>query len=457
MNIRSRLTLLFFSLVIVVLSAICLSVYVLSDNYREEDFYRRLRNRAVNTAKILTEVKEVDATLLRRMEQNNPASLPNQYIIIYDDHGEEVYRSGGVPPVEIEADILEQAKAKMEVSFQKNNTEGCAFIFDNVGKAYTIVAIATDIYGRDALQNLRNVLTGTFCISVILVSILGWLYAGRVLRPISRIVNQVSHITEVNLNQRLDEGNKRDELSKLSQTFNRMLGRLQSAFTSQKNFIANASHEIKTPITAMSAEIEVSLLQQRDPTYYIEVLRSIRAGLRGLNDISTRLLILAQTSVEQPEMNFSVLRIDDLLWDVKEELLKAYSDYSINIELDLELQSDALAIEGDEQLMKVVILNLVDNGCKYSPNHRIDIKLASADGSSLVVKFENAGGIPADQLPRIFEPFFRGRNHRQVKGSGIGLSLVSRIVAIHGGTISVNSTAESTEFVLRLPVPNQAG
>jgi signal transduction histidine kinase len=439
--------------VIVVLSAICLSVYVLSDNYREEDFYRRLRNRAVNTAKILTEVKEVDATLLRRMEQNNPASLPNQYIIIYDDHGEEVYRSGGVPPVELEADIFEQAKAKMEVSFRKNNTEGCAFIFDNAGKAYTVVAIATDIYGRDALQNLRNVLTGTFSISVILVSILGWLYAGRVLRPISRIVNQVSHITEVNLNQRLDEGNKRDELSKLSQTFNRMLGRLQSAFTSQKNFIANASHEIKTPITAMSAEIEVSLLQRRDPTYYIEVLRSIRAGLRGLNDISTRLLILAQTSVEQPEMNFSVLRIDDLLWDVKEELLKAYPHYSINIELDLNLQSDALAIEGDEQLMKVVILNLVDNGCKYSPNHRIDIILASTDGSSLVVKFENAGGIPADQLPRIFEPFFRGRNHRQVKGSGIGLSLVSRIVTIHGGTISVNSTAESTEFILRLPVP----
>lgn len=444
---------LFFSLVIVVLSAICLSVYVLSDNYREEDFYRRLRNRAVNTAKILMEVKEVDATLLRRMEQNNPASLPNQYIIIYDDHGEEVYRSGGVPSVEIEADIFEQAKAKTEVSFQKNNIEGCAFIFDNVGKAYTVVAIATDIYGRDALQNLRNVLTGTFCISVILVSILGWLYAGRVLRPISRIVNQVSHITEVNLNQRLDEGNKRDELSKLSQTFNRMLGRLQSAFTSQKNFIANASHEIKTPITAMSAEIEVSLLQRRDPTYYIEVLRSIRAGLRGLNDISTRLLILAQTSVEQPEMNFSVLRIDDLLWDVKEELSKAYPHYSINIELDLNLQSDALAIEGDEQLMKVVILNLVDNGCKYSPNHRIDIILASTDGSSLVVKFENAGGIPADQLPRIFEPFFRGRNHRQVKGSGIGLSLVSRIVTIHGGTISVNSTVESTEFILRLPVP----
>lgn len=453
MNIRSRLTLLFFSLVIVVLSAICLSVYFLSDNYRAEDFYRRLRNRAVNTAKILREVKEVDATLLRRLEQNNPASLPNQYIIIYDDRGVEVYRSGGVPPVEIENDIRQRVGHVQEVRFQKGTAEGCAFVFGNAANAYTVVATATDVYGRDALRNLRNVLTGTFCISVILVSILGWLYAGRALRPISRIVNQVSDITEANLNQRLDEGNKRDEISKLSQTFNSMLERLQSAFTSQKNFIANASHEIKTPITAMSAEIEVSLLHPRGPDYYINVLQSIRMGLRSLNDISTRLLILAQTSVERPEMNFSLLRIDDLLWDVKEELLKAYPHYLINIEFDLTLQSDALAIHGDEQLMKVVILNLVDNGCKYSPNHRIDITLTSADSSSVTVKFENAGGIPGDQLPRIFEPFFRGRNHRQVKGSGIGLSLVHRIVSLHGGTITVNSPAEvETVFVLRLPV-----
>ncbi|MBT1686147.1 sensor histidine kinase [Dawidia soli] len=453
MNIRSRLTLLFFSLVIVVLSAICLSVYFLSDNYRAEDFYRRLRNRAVNTAKILREVKEVDATLLRRLEQNNPASLPNQYIIIYDDKDVEVYRSGGMPPVEIERDIRQRVGRVQEVRFQKGTAEGCAFIFGDAANAYTVVATATDVYGRDALRNLRNVLTGTFCISVILVSILGWLYAGRALHPISRIVNQVSDITEANLNQRLDEGNKRDEISKLSQTFNSMLERLQSAFTSQKNFIANASHEIKTPITAMSAEIEVSLLQPRDPAYYVNVLQSIRMGLRSLNDISTRLLILAQTSVERPEMNFSLLRIDDLLWDVKEELLKAYPHYLINIEFDLALQSDALAIHGDEQLMKVVILNLVDNGCKYSPNHRIDITLTSGDSGSVIVKFENAGGIPGDQLPRVFEPFFRGHNHRQVKGSGIGLSLVHRIVSLHGGTITVNSPAGvETEFILRLPI-----
>src|SRR5690606_28356131 len=105
-----------------------------------------------------------------------------------------------------------------------------------------------------------SVIIVTFAISLIIVSVFAWIYAGRVLRPISRIVEEVDSITAASLDQRLDEGNKKDELSKLAQTFNRMLSRLETAFLAQKNFIANASHELKTPFTVMAGEIQVTLL-----------------------------------------------------------------------------------------------------------------------------------------------------------------------------------------------------
>lgn len=454
MNIRTRLTLIFFSLVIVVLTAVSISIYFFSANVRRQDFYRRLQNRAINTTKILTEVDEVNPRLLRRMEQNNPASLPNQYIAIYNTKNELVYSSHDTASVVINSDVLSNARVNRRLEYDEGKFGVVAFLFDGK-QPLTVVAAATDIYGAEDLRNLKKILLINLCVSIVFVSALGWIYAGRVLRPISRIVREVGNITEMNLSRRLDEGNKKDELSQLSQTFNRMLARLQGAFISQKNFIANASHEIKTPLTVMSGKIEVSLLQPRERAYYIEVLRSVLQGLKGLNELSTQLLLLAQTSTDQAQNNFSQLRVDDVLWETKEELLKAYPDYTIDIDFDLNVDTNALMLRGDEQLMKVAMLNLMDNACKYSDTKKVSVNLTSYDAGVLTIRFTNSGkGIERDQLARIFEPFYRGDRQQRVKGYGIGLSLVNRIIHLHGGSIDVSSIpGEITDFVVKLPLP----
>src|SRR5690349_1659419 len=120
MNIRTRLTLIFFTIVIIVLTAISASIYVVSSNFRKEDFFRRLRNRAVNTAKLLVEVEEVNADLLRRMEQNNPASLPNQYIVIFDQKGKELYRSENTERFPVDDLLLTRIRAKENVEFKRD-------------------------------------------------------------------------------------------------------------------------------------------------------------------------------------------------------------------------------------------------------------------------------------------------------------------------------------------------
>ena len=458
MNIRTRLTIAFFCIVIVVLTVISISIYYFSANYREQDFYRRLQNRAINTAKVLTEIKEVNAELLRKMERNNPASLSNQYIVIYSHTNEELYNSEGTPVIAVDTALLRRIWKENEIRYKERNFEVLGFIFSDQHDQFVVVAAATDVYGTDALRNLRNIMIITFCASLILVSILGWLFAGRALRPISRIVGEVSTISEENLSRRLNEGNTYDELGKLALTFNNMLARLQSAFASQKNFIANASHEIKTPITVMTGQIEVSLLLDRDKDYYRQVLVSVLHSLKGLNKLTHQLLLLAHTSAEWSTKNLTTLRIDDAIWEMKEELTKAFPEYHVDVNFDLLIDPESLQIEGDEQLIKVAFLNLMDNGCKYSDSKHVTVHIFSRQADRIMLSFTNDGpGIPPDQLDKIFEPFYRGIDNKKTPGSGIGLSLVSRIIELHKGTIQVESVPHrSTHFTIQFPVKSRA-
>lgn len=451
MKIRAKLTLIFFGLVILVLSIVSVSIYFFSANYQQQDFRRRLKNRAINVAKVLLEVKEVDADLLKRMEQNNPASLPDQYVIIFDSNGRIVYQSDLVQPIMPDSAFMKSIRQQKEVWVHEHQFEIVGFQLQEHDATFTVIAAAADVFGNDALNNLRNILIVIFLISLVMVSLLGWFYSGRVLSPINRIVREVNTITELNLAQRVDEGPNKDELSNLANAFNGLLKRLQGVFHSQRFFIANASHELKTPITAMTGVIDVGLMGERSTEYYQNLLQTTRYNLSRLNRLSNQLLLLAQTSSESPERNFSALRVDDIVWDVKSELQHAHPEYKIEIVFDLEVDHHAFQINGDAQLLKIAIQNLMDNGCKYSPGHQVSIHLHSRESGFMTATFENAGNIEREYRDRIFEPFFRGRN-RQAEGFGIGLSLVYWIIRLHGGSITLDQSEGTVLFTMRLPL-----
>jgi signal transduction histidine kinase len=450
MNIRTKITVTFFAVVVLVLSCITFAIYYFSSQHREIDFRRRLLNRGMNTAKVLTEVKELNVELIKRLEKNSPTSLPNQHVAIYNVQHQELYRSEASAPLTIDETLLQRVSNEREFKMLINGYDVVGFTYQNQAENYLIIAAARDDFGWDALKNLRLVLLTTFLTSIAFVSILAWVFAGRVLRPIKKLVREVSNITEENLNLRLDEGNSHDEVSLLARTFNRMLSRLQGAFSSQKGFIANASHEIKTPITVMSGEIEVALLQQRERDYYVRVLQSVLHSLKGLNNLSSQLLLLAQTSTDQPEKKFTIIRVDDILWEIKDEMMKVYPTTNISILFDLNLHHESLVINGDEQLIKVAILNLMDNACKYSEDNNVVINLFEKETNSLSIEFLNKSkGIDPDNIQRIFSPFYRGKHDKKIKGYGIGLSLVEKIIALHNAKIEVTSTPDSiTNFTI---------
>jgi signal transduction histidine kinase len=453
MQIRTRLTLQFFSIVIITLVLVSAAIYFFSESHRREDFYGRLRNKATNTAMLLIQVEEVSAELLRKIEADNPVSLPRERIVILDYTDRIIFSTDEEKMLAINKDLADEIRLKGEIRFRQGEYEVLGFLFTDRYDRFVIIAGAVDIYGHRKMVNLRNILLAVMSISALLLLLSGWIYAGRALRPISRIIEQVNRIGIANLNLRVDEGNNRDEMAELASTFNKMLDRLETAFISQKNFIANASHELRTPLTAITGQLDVVLLQERSAAYYEQVIRSVLDDMRNLNSISNRLLLLAQASAEPVGVNIKRFRIDEVLWLCREDLIRHNPSYRISVSMKGPMdEEEQLMIEGDENLIRTLILNLFENACKYSGDHTAEVELTTGNENFSLVVSDHGIGIPEEDIPFIFEPFRRGRNAYPVKGHGIGLSLADRIVRLHQGSIEVSSRiGTGTDFIVILP------
>lgn len=452
MKIRIKLTLLFIVIVAIIITLASVAIYYSSADYRKDDFYNRLMNKAISTARLLIEVDEVNATLLRRIERDNPLSLPDEKIIIYNFNDEILFSTDEEQELSINSTLLDKVRLENQVKFNQGDYEILGFLFSDRYDRFVVITGAIDIYGLKKLKNLRLILLIVCCASIIVVSIAGYIYAGRALKPISKVISDVNDISITSLNLRVDEGNGRDEIAQLAQTFNEMLDRLESAFKTQKNFIANASHELRTPLTAITGQLEVLLMKDRNAEAYKEVASSILEDIKNLNSISNRLLLLAQTrSIENLKV-FENLRIDELLWQVREDLIKPHPDYSIEISLNENLDDNSLTVSGDEQLLKVALSNIIENGCKYSESHTVNIELNQRSKFLELIFTDNGIGIAEEDLKIIMEPFQRGKNALGAKGHGIGLSLVDAIIKMHNANISITSALnKGTEIRVNIP------
>ncbi len=453
MNIRNKLILLFASIVALILLATSVAVYFFSADYRQDEFYTRLDNKARAVAHLVIEVEEITHEVLRKIEVDNPMNLSREEVRVYDSKNKLLYSSDDENAIVVDQKLIDNVRKKREVRFRLDEYEGLGLLYTDKFGSFVVIVAAVDIYGIQKMKNLRTILLVVFGAAIFIIFISAYFYVGRALQPISEVIREVDDISATSLHRRVGGGQGKDELSKLSNTFNNMLERLEQAFTTQKNFIANASHEIRNPLTAILGQIDVSLLTERSSAEYIRVLQSVREDITNLKTVSNRLLLLAQASVEDVEKRFITLRVDQLLWDCRSELNKLHPEYSISIEMDSSIDDDSkMNVSGDEQLLKAAIINVLDNGCKYSVNNRVTVLLKSA-GPNTVLEFTDHGiGIPEEDIPHLFEPFYRGHNTESYKGNGIGLSLTYRIVKSHFGDIHIRSQVnQGTVLTIFLP------
>ena len=454
MTIRNKLTLRFFLLVLGIIGVASIIIYIFSERHRKEDFYIRLRNKAESTAKLLISVDEMNVDLLHKIEKDNPMTLPAEGIVVWNYKNHVLFDTDKKGIIKQDSSLLNQIRLEGEVRMENGDYEILGFLFTDKYDRFVVLAAAKDIYGKNRIKDLKWVMVTVFGFSLGFIILAGWFYAGRALLPISIIIDKVKQIKISSLNLRLEEGNKVDELSKLSQTFNNMLARLEEGVKIQKDFIANASHEMRTPLTAMTGQLEVALMKQRTAEKYKEVLESVLEDIKNLNKTSNRLLLLAQANTENLELEMEEIRIDDLVWQSREELIKLQPNYEIIVDLDMNpAYENHLQIIGNSQLIKTAIINLIENGCKYSLNHKAVLTLKT-EKSGLTIMISDSGiGIPDKDLDHIFQPFYRASNSTSARGHGIGLSLVQKIVQIHKGTIQVKSKlGEGTIFTILFPV-----
>jgi len=453
LNIRNKLLLQFSLFVFTILSLFSIAILFFSSSYRSKDYYSRLENRARSTAQLLLNVDEVSADLLRIIDKNT-LSLYNENLRIYQEDSTMVYANIADSTVSAKLHLIPVIVQKKRLEYHDGEREGLGLLVVNKGENYIIFVSAWDKYGLSKIRNLKIVLIIGFVFSLVTTVFFGFIFAMRALRPISNVINQVKTITINNLNQRVNEGNRKDEIAQMAITFNQMLQRIEDAFILQREFVAHAAHELRTPFTVMVTELDYTLMQERDKEKYKEVIKSISRELKKLSKLSNGLLDLARISFEKSPADFKMVRIDEMLIDAYQHALSIRPNSEIELNLDhMPDDENHLRLYGNEQLLSISFNNLIDNACKFSENKKVVIKLFSDNQFVNVDIIDRGIGIHSQDLSKIFQPFYRGQNTQFIAGYGIGLALTKKIVELHGGRVTVVSElGKGASFRISFPI-----
>lgn len=447
-------------IVFILLSLVCSSVYYFSRSNRIENVKSRLLNRALTTASLLNQSETFDQALINKIDASTAASMNNKTVQAYNYFDVLIYTYADTPAdtIHISNPVLEDARKNKEVFFNIGNKEALAWCDTDIQSKIVIVAAAYDAEGRDYLARLQIILLFSLTGGILVALASGYFFSTGLLRPIRRITDEVNVISAKNLTHRIKSGHANDEWNNLTGTLNELLNRLQESFDIQRRFISNASHELSTPLTSISSQLEVSLQRQRGAEEYRQVMRSVYQDVRHLSDLTQTLLEFAKASGTPGGIEIDLVRVDEVLMLLPKEMKKINKHYLVHLNFDdLPEQEEELLVFGNAVLLFAAINNIVSNACKFSNNHLAKVKL-SVQNRQIMVHIEDEGrGIAKTDLENIFQPFYRAENSRNIAGAGLGLSLASRFIKLHKGEISVQSVInKGTAFTILLPVADKA-
>ena len=288
--------------------------------------------------------------------------------------------------------------------------------------------------------------------TALLASASGWFLANRALKPVNAITRTAREIGEKDLSRRIAMNLPNDELGRLAQTFNGMLDRIEGAFQRQRQFTADAAHELRTPLSIMQTGIDVVLSQERSPAQYRAALESVQEEVQRLTTLTVNLLTLARADAHTLTLKRQHMDLSILVNTVLDQLAPLAEQQNVTIQRHIAPQ---LPLYADEDRLIQLALNVIENGIKYTPaGGCITVTVAQDAGQARFSVADTGPGIPPAHLPHIFDRFYRldrSRNREQ-GGFGLGLAIAQHIVHLHGGEITVNSqVGVGTQFTVTLP------
>jgi heavy metal sensor kinase len=457
-SVRTRLTLWYAGVLALSLIAFALVIYYAAGNIFHERQDESLRSTAQTVASAYVEEFAEAHSLTKAGEiVLSEITFPNRYVQLTGNSGN---------PIAASANLSGSAIAIPTPVFAEAHARGFSHTTVN-GLRVTVVPLSTDqtlgyaavaeplSVVEDGLSELRRDLFAGVSLVLLLASGGGYFLARKSLAPIASMNSQTQRISAENLSARLDVNNSRDELGRLATTINDLLARLESSFKEQQRFIADASHELRTPLAVLRGETEVALGKTRTIDEYQQSLSLIQDEAERLSRIVEDLFILARQPINtRAALNKERVSLNDAIRDCA----RAAQVLAVRkgVRLKLENDSPSIALNGDEELIRRLILNLLDNAVKYTPaGGEISLALGRQNGSAEIVVRDTGIGIPEVAQPRVFDRFYRvdKARARAMGGAGLGLSIAQWIVEAHGGAITLASApGKGSTFTVVLPV-----
>jgi two-component system heavy metal sensor histidine kinase CusS len=305
---------------------------------------------------------------------------------------------------------------------------------------------------RDVLASLRSLLLLAMPAVLLVACVGGYWISRRAMAPVDEMTRTARSIGAQDLSARLSVPNTGDELQRLAEAWNGVLARMETTLQRVRQFTADASHELRTPVALIRTTAELSLRRKREAEEYRTALEQIQAEAERMTQLTGDLLALARADSSGLEMSFTGVELTEVARDIVSRMQPVAE--SKRIRLTASVQSEPVNVRGDEPAIRRLLMILVDNALKHTPEDGVVTVAASRNGTGVDLSVcDNGEGIDAEALPHIFERFYRADHARTgSSGSGLGLSIAQTIAQLHGTTIEVETApGAGSQFSLRFP------
>ena len=422
----------------------------------------RLQQNVVSLADAIEQEPATNFTLIHN--QLNAFSSTDAYLQYQDLQGRPIASSNNMGKLILP---LAQLKSAIQANRITKDTPFDNGKFVMYGRAVTIngaiqgyVLAASDTDNSDTINLLLNLLYSGVLIMLTLATIFVWLLIRHMLRPLEHLAESASHIAVTSDHSlRLQTGKRPDEINRLGQTINGMLHSLEEAYQQvqkvndlQSRFLADVSHELRTPLTIMLSSLDLMKKEQgRDPEFQANALENIHGETERMARMVTRLLMLARTDAST-SFACEPLLIADIIREAYRQQRPASHMMTLECQ-GFETIEDAV-ISGNADYLKQVFLILLENACKYTPASGTVTVIGAMNSQYVDISIVDTGiGIAPEDLPRLFERFYRAKSARILPGIGLGLSIAQGIIKQHNGTLRVESILEQgSRFTISLPL-----
>ncbi|HZU27232.1 MAG TPA: ATP-binding protein [Bryobacteraceae bacterium] len=397
-----------------------------------------------------------DAYIVSRLQHVYLITDQNGYVLMHDDGG--IYESIGFDsPAEVRRILNLPTKSEVHVRYTRDGEPfliKAGMIPDTRRRPY-FFAIGRSL--ADSQRNVRLFTRRYFLFLPVLIalsSVLGWVLAGRAIQPVNSVAQAAQNITGANLSMQIPLRGAGDELDHLIDSFNRMTARLNQSFEQIRRFSTDVSHELRTPLTAIRGQLEVALFTAETPEQYRDAMVNALEDVEQLSSIVRALLLLSQAESGQLALQKAPLDLGSVAMEVVEQFQIPAQEKNLRLSARTVPGS---VVPADRVQIERLLSNLLSNAVKYTPaGGSVCVTIGPSESLAFVsLEVEDSGvGIPAENLPHIFDRFYRVRSPEtnKISGLGLGLSFVSWIVEAHGGRIEVTSkVGEGTRFRVLLP------